>query len=195
MERLDYYDQGGECQVALPAEQLNANGYFESCAIPHLRRLRDYEPQPGACPPGNASSQDESMLDGLSRASAFQLGLDLRWAQEHRPTNPEGRVEPADASATRNILAAAVEVLDGRRPAAQIRNYFSPLVFAAVQTRAREFARVPQGLYLRSVHAYQPAKGVIEACATIERGKRFQALAARLESNGEGWLCKLLRLV
>lgn len=195
VESLNYH-RGGEGQPSLRAEQLDANGHVDPLAAPRapIRKLPEYEP------PSQANGLEDGQQDGpapagLLRATAFQVALDLSWAKEHRPAHPEGKLRPADASAARTILAATVEVLDGRRPAAQVSHYFSPFVFAALQTRAREFSRAPQGFRLRSVHASQPAKGVIEACATVKRGKRFQALAARLEANGEGWLCNLLRLV
>jgi hypothetical protein len=135
---------------------------------PSIRPLPAYEPalQPAASVPPSS----------MSRSAAFQLALDVQWARDHRPDNPDGRVAPADAEAIGRLLVAAVDVLAGRRAPAQIRHQFDPIAFAAVQTRAREAVRTAAEFRLRSIHAYQSAKGVIEACGTVDNGKRFRAL-------------------
>jgi hypothetical protein len=154
---------------------------------PSIRPLPAYEPalQPAASVPPSS----------MSRSAAFQLALDLQWARDHRPDNPDGRVAPADADAIGRLLVAAVDVLAGRRAPAQIRHQFGPTAFAAVQTRAREAVRTAAGFRLRSVHAYQSAKGVIEACGTVDNGRRSRALVARLEARRPGWQCTMLRLL
>jgi hypothetical protein len=155
-----------------------------------IRKLAPYEPAPGA-----ESALADAADHARSVVLASRMAVDLYWARESRPANAGGRLPTADLAATRTILTATVEVLNGRRSAGQVERYLSPNVLAAVKSQARDFSSTPQGLYLRSLHACQPAKGIIEACATIQRGKRFQALAARLESEQNGWICKLLRLM
>ncbi|MBP2322672.1 hypothetical protein JOF56_003057 [Kibdelosporangium banguiense] len=152
---------------------------------PSIRPLPEYEPAPQPAVPASSKS----------RSAAFQLALDLQWARNHRPKDLEGRVAPLDVGNTRRILAAAVDVIAGRRPAAQIRDQLGPIALAAVQTRAREAVRTGQGLRLCSVHTYQPAKGVIEACGTVDTGRRYRALIARLETGRSGWQCTMLRLL
>jgi hypothetical protein len=68
-------------------------------------------------------------------------------------------------------------------------------VFAAMETRLREPPSATTAVHLRSVHAFQPAKGAIEACATLHHGRRVRALVARLERRRRMWLCTVLRML
>src|SRR5690348_5837878 len=104
----------------------------------------------GICPSARRTkcplTPDEPAIaagSGLPRAAAFQLALDLQWAQEHRSANPEGWLSPRDAGITRFILAAAVDILAGRRAPEQLRPYCDPQVFANLQTYAQKWARKP----------------------------------------------------
>ena len=193
MERLSYNQKGA---LTSDVEQLRVPRYADTPTTPivAIHRLRPYEPLQRASRPKISGQQYELTQVDRTPTDVGQLALDLDWTYES-PKSLDSRVPPADVAVTRRILTASVDVLGGRRPAKQVSRYFSPLALAALETRAQEFCRMAHGALLRSVHACQPTEGVIEACAIIERGKRFQALVARLESDDKRWLCKLLRLV
>lgn len=99
------------------------------------------------------------------------------------------------------LVQAVVEVLDGDRPAAQLARWTTAGVYYDLQrtaTRAaREravFGRRPAADVVRSVHVSEPAAGVAEVCALVERGRRVRALALRLEGLDGRWQCTALRL-
>ncbi len=99
------------------------------------------------------------------------------------------------------LVQAVVEVLAGDRPAAQLARWTTAGVYYDLQrsaTRAaREravFARRPPADAVRSVHVSEPAPGVAEVCALVERGPRVRALALRLEELDGRWQCTALRL-
>jgi hypothetical protein len=47
---------------------------------------------------------------------------------------------------------------------------------------------------VRSIRVGEPADGVAEVCAVIQRGRRYFATAARLEGFDGRWRCVALRL-
>lgn len=99
------------------------------------------------------------------------------------------------------LVQAVVEVLAGDRPATQLARWTAAGVYYEVQrmaTRAaREravFGRRPAAEVVRSLHVSEPAAGVAEVCALVERGGRVRALALRLEGLDGRWQCTALRL-
>jgi hypothetical protein len=172
-----------------------ARTHRDQQARPSIRRLRTYEPPVLPAAPVAAPYLALRPDFDISRSTASQVMLDMQWSHDHEPDSSDGLIALADVEAMWFILTAAVDVLAGRRPAEQIRHKLSPLVFAALQTRAREAARTAQRYRFRSLHASQPNSGVIEACGTVDRGRRSQALVARLEIRSRGWQCVLLRLL
>lgn len=100
------------------------------------------------------------------------------------------------------LVQAVVEVLAGDRPAAQLARWTAAGVYYDLQrmaTRAaREravFAQRPPVDLVRSLHVSEPADGVAEVCALVERGQRARALALRIEGRDGRWECTALRLV
>jgi hypothetical protein len=158
--------------------------------------LPEYEPplvfEPSTELPELPSSRD---FPDLPKSQAFQLALDLAWARKHRIIKPEQRIAPADLQATRWFLSAMVEVLNRRRPLIQLQHQLDSRVFAGLETRLRSPPSSSHAIHLRSVHACQPVKRVIEACGVFEQGNRTRALVARLEGKKRRWLCTVLRIV
>ncbi|WP_158892485.1 Rv3235 family protein [Amycolatopsis anabasis] len=112
-----------------------------------------------------------------------QLELDLR-----APSVPPGRPARAERPPldVPQLLAAMLEVADGRRAPAQLQ----PLLLPDVYQRLLTAARVPGARrVLRSVRTCRPSADTVEACGTVRTGDRAVALAARFERSPHGWRC------
>jgi hypothetical protein len=95
------------------------------------------------------------------------------------------------------FVQAVLEMLVGRRPATQLQDWTTPpvlagLVSAAGNRRWTAPGRPPS--MVRSIRVGEPADGVAEVCAVIQRGQRYFAAAARLEGFDGRWRCVALRL-
>lgn len=114
---------------------------------------------------------------------------------DRQPTSRRLLPEPEPWAA--RLLQAVLETLVGRRPAAQLQEWASPIVLAALAVVAgqRQWA-APNGSppAVRSVRVSEPADGVAEVSAVAQRGERFFAVAARLEGLDGRWRCVALRL-
>jgi hypothetical protein len=91
------------------------------------------------------------------------------------------------------ILRLALEVLDGRRPVAQLGAHFAPAPLrywrvATEQRRPRTPARFSR------MRLCLPRSGVAEVAAACSVDGRVRALAARFEHTDDGWCCTVLRL-
>ncbi|MGZ4625813.1 MAG: Rv3235 family protein [Kineosporiaceae bacterium] len=86
---------------------------------------------------------------------------------------------------------AAVEVVTGLRPPAQLMGWTSDDVRDALQRRhalaLRPGAR-PRRYRVRSVHVSTPVEGVAEVAAVVEDGARYRAVAFRMEGRERRWL-------
>ena len=152
---------------------------------PRLARIR-YEPAPGIRPnstdPTPAGAATEPAAVHRSARSDPLAGGEVSRAE---------RME-VQRTVTRQ-LRAALEVFDGRRPAAHIADLVTPSVLrywraAAGQRRVRvptRFARIRLCL---------PRNGVAEVAVTCEIDGRPRALAARFERTRGRWLCTTVRL-
>lgn len=95
------------------------------------------------------------------------------------------------------FLQAVLETLAGSRPSTQLQEWTSASVNAQVvgAARGRQWISSARALpTVRSVHVSEPADGVAEVCAVVQRGRRFAALAARLEGFDGRWRCVALEL-
>ena len=99
------------------------------------------------------------------------------------------------------LVQAVAEVLAGDRPVAQLVRWTSAGVFAHMQRRAQGHTRggsadgpPRQRPVVRSLHISQPAAGVAEVCAAVQRGSRVMAIALRLDVRGGRWLCTALEV-
>ncbi|MGQ0632040.1 MAG: Rv3235 family protein [Sporichthyaceae bacterium] len=115
-----------------------------------------------------------------------------------RQRSTSGRNTPLDAGAEASAEAAAtviaqalIEVLTGRRTAAQLRGCATPGVVAAVAARApgptpaQRRTVVP----LPRVRLCHPRTGVAEVAVVIAGAHRARALAFRLEHHHGRWIC------
>lgn len=114
-------------------------------------------------------------------------------AAEHGPA--------ASRSWAGRLVQAVVEVLAGDRPVAQLARWTAAGVYFDLQRMATRAAREravapvrPAAEVVRSLHVSEPADGVAEVCALVERGRRARALALRLEQVDGRWQCTALQL-
>jgi Family of unknown function (DUF6459) len=124
--------------------------------------------------------------------------------QAPHPVEPVEPVEPVDTgvadrermdahAAVARILRLALEVLDGRRPPAQLEAHFGRAALRywrvkVEQRRPRSPAR------LGRIHLCLPAPGTAEAAAACFVDGRVRALAARFDRTGGRWRCTAVRL-
>ena len=97
------------------------------------------------------------------------------------------------------LVAQVLEVLDNRRPTAQLRAVLDAPVYHSLCTRIRQSGQTIRLHRLRTLHTCQPVPGIIELCATVlvsapnTRRDKVIALAARLEQHGNSWRCTVLQ--
>lgn len=110
---------------------------------------------------------------------------------------------PADLPAARpwtvRFAQAVVEVLAGARSAAQLSRYASLEVLEHLERASGRLGSrpgVPRATCPRvaSVHVSEPLGGVVEACATVDTGRRRRAVALRLEGIDGHWQCTALQV-
>jgi uncharacterized protein DUF6459 len=100
--------------------------------------------------------------------------------------------EPPDDRRLTQRLNTILEVLCGRRPAAQIEQLVDPALFA----RLRDHPRLPGTRHrIGPIHVCHPSDTAIETCATIRSGPRVLALAARFQRTRSGWVCTRFHLL
>jgi hypothetical protein len=97
------------------------------------------------------------------------------------------------------LLRRVLEVLDGRRPAGQLRTLLPDTAFEALLTRLRT-TRPGSRHVLRKLRTCYPSTSAVEVSAVIAvtspSGRcRVIAAAARFERRGEHWPCTVLRLL
>jgi len=103
---------------------------------------------------------------------------------------------PDPREAGRRLVTAALEVLAGRRPLAQLSRVTSPAVFAALSSgRHPSWCRSSTApLLIGGVRVCEPVDGVAEVAAVARRGGRAHAVAARLEGVDGRWRCTALQV-
>lgn len=181
---------------------------------PRLEPPYDDESPPDRCPLGDRLPFEEP--------SPRRLEHDVDFF-DPQPTSRSCLPEPGPWAA--HFVRAAVEMLAGRRPMGQLRRWATLPAVAGVESAARRGSgqhpdesavrAAPTGSTspatsanptnsaksaklgdaLHSVHVSEPADGVAEVCAVIRQGRRYRALAARLEGLDGRWQCVSFRLL
>jgi hypothetical protein len=153
----------------------------------HLRPLTKCEPARRVAARRNRSVQRVPRPDD-------QLMLDLPLPAGR--LRPAPRVRPVPETLDRRQVGRRVttilEACDGRRPAVQVRPILEPSLYGSLLGKGR---RTGGSYVTRSVHLCHPAEGAVEACATVEHGVRFVALAARFQRTSSGWCCTRFHLL
>ena len=79
------------------------------------------------------------------------------------------------------VLRMTLEVLDGRRPVAQLAGHLEPRALRYVRAAVAQRPAGRQPSRMTSLHVDRPCTGAIEVAAVYRRGPRARALAARFE--------------
>lgn len=103
---------------------------------------------------------------------------------------------PSSEGFARLLVQGLLEVLAGVRPVKQLRRDTTPelymrLTSAVIRRRCLTGARPGQHA-VRSLHVQERPEGIVEVCATVNRGARVGAFALRLEGLDGRWQCTAL---
>ena len=109
-----------------------------------------------------------------------------------QPTARRDLPDPA-LWATR-FLQAVVETLAGSRASAQLAEWTSQAVHTQIVRGPRDRRWHGARPVVRSVRASEPADGVAEVSAVVQRGKDVAAIAVRLEGFDGRWRAVVLEL-
>ncbi|OZM73700.1 hypothetical protein CFN78_09295 [Amycolatopsis antarctica] len=149
-----------------------------------LRQLTPYEPGERA-----PAAPLAAFTRRLHAERALEPSRRRRGHTSGAPGDP-GRFDPRRA---RRILAAVLEVCDGRRAAAQLRGHLGQEVYQRLAARGPDAG---ERYALRTFHAGAPADDVVEAFGTVSAsGGRVLAVAARFRLLPEGMRCTVVDLV
>ena len=161
---------------------------------PTVRRVPRLEPPYDDEVPETARSrvQNEQLPFEEPAPRRFEHDIDFF---DPQPTSRRNLPDP-EAWATR-FLQAVVETLAGARASFQLHEWTNQEVHARIVSAAHT-GRWPGPAALqpvvRSVHVGEPADGVAEVCAVVQRGPGFFAIAARLEGFDGRWRAVALEL-
>ena len=111
------------------------------------------------------------------------------------PCDPAGLPDPRRWVGM--LAQAVVEILAGRRPAAQVVRWLEPSVYERVRrsVRPRRDSRGGAPVRVRRVRVSTSPDGNVEGAAVVDDGVRCRALALRLEPLDVRWLCTALDVV
>ncbi|ORA45637.1 hypothetical protein BST21_17045 [Mycolicibacterium celeriflavum] len=153
----------------------------------------DCEPAPvgvAACPPPTPKS--------LRRRQSGGPGAGGRTVHPQRPIPIAPVREPAPSRAAVTFADAALrrvlEVIDRRRPVAQLRPLLAPALIETVLAMTRSpqsTAATLRRIRLRMVDDEGPAA---EVFGTYSRGQRIRAIAARIALEGDRWRIVALQI-
>jgi hypothetical protein len=157
-----------------------------------------------ALPPDAAPALPPDVVAPPRPAGRIAIGAPVARAANARPAGQRANVQPrrliTGQHAARRYVDLCVEVLNGYRPAAQLRPFTEPRRFAAVAdqlirrtTRVRMGTATPRRKHrpvlVRRMVVGEPIEGVAEAAAVLGHGDLVWAMAVRMERQGDAWLC------
>ncbi|GIE95843.1 Rv3235 family protein [Paractinoplanes rishiriensis] len=171
-------------------------------------------------PPCEPPFDDE--LEPVVWATAHQLALEWAPARQRpphaapppRPPLPRSVVAGASHEAklaVHRFVRLCVEVLNGHRPPAHLRQLSRPAEAGSViaqalsgarrvadlrrTTPARRPPRRPAPVAVVRLRLCEPRPGAVEAAVALVTGERTWAMALRLERHDESWAATALRLI
>ncbi|KUH93962.1 hypothetical protein AU188_07295 [Mycobacterium sp. IS-3022] len=151
----------------------------------------DCEPAPvgiGTCPPPTPKA--------LRRSQSGGPGGRVVHPQQPAPMAPVREPAPSRAAVAfaDAALRRVLEVIDRRRPVAQLRPLLAPALIETVLTMTRSphsAAATLRRIRLRMVEDGGPAA---EVFGTYSRGQRIRAIAARIAVEGDRWRIVALQI-
>lgn len=168
--------------------------------LPTPRREPPYDDRP----PGERRSGPPPVQGTLALAFLIPSGLPAEPEPLRLAGPPDGDPgsDGADPQAwAARVAQAAIEVLAGDRPLAQLVRWTSAEVHEQLRRGAARAARAGSAARqsapratVRSVRVCRPAPGVAEASVVVTRGPRVRAMALRLEDDAGRWRCTALQV-
>jgi hypothetical protein len=156
---------------------LNVAGQAAPCPPPSPAALHRRTPRPSPCPSGGWGPSLRREYPQCPRVTSHPT----------EPQPPRAAVVFADA-ALRRIL----EVIDRRRPVAQLRPLVAPLLIDAVVGMARTTHTATATL--RRVRLRMVDDEAAEVFGSYTRGQRVLAIAARVERHRDRWRIVALQI-
>ncbi|MFV9633995.1 Rv3235 family protein [Mycobacterium neumannii] len=145
----------------------------------------DCEPPPlgvGACPPSSPKALRRRPSAGV-RTRRPQVPIPAE------PAPPRAAVAFADAA-----LRRVLEVIDRRRPVAQLRPLLAPALIETVLTLTRHPHSTVATLRRVRVRVTNDDGPAAEVFGTYSRGQRIRAIAARIAFDGRRWRVVALQI-
>lgn len=153
----------------------------------------DCEPAPvgvGACPPPTPKA--------LRRRQSRGPGVGGRAAHPQRPAPIVPVREPAPSPGAVAFADAALrrvlEVIDRRRPLAQLRPLLAPALIETVLTMTRSPHSAAATLRRIRLRVVDDEGAAAEVFGTYSRGPRIRAIAARIALEGDRWRIVALQI-
>lgn len=157
------------------------------------RRALRLVPAPASAPPYDDELRDTPVL---------RLVAPLTAPPEHVPFDDEAWVAaertptaqlPASKAFAHTLVQGLLEVLAGVRPLKQLQRDTTPELYTTLASSVIAMPRTtgarPHRGAVRSLHVQERPEGIVEVCATVERGSRLAAFALRLEGLDGRWRC------
>jgi hypothetical protein len=138
--------------------------------------------------------RDQQLPLTMPQAALSRLRSTRTTPYEQQPASDE---LPDPGGFARRFAIAVIEAATGRRTASQLSQYTSPGVQAGLVRDAGRINRLgtaTRPASLHSMHLAEPADGVIEAVAVVRVGRRYRAIAFRLEGLNGRWRCVRLHI-
>jgi len=114
-------------------------------------------------------------------------GLPPRDPRTGRDITPADLLPPPGPRAGQ-LVRAVLEVLSGDRPARHLSRVTALDALEDIDDAVRHARNRPWARTVRSLHLAQPAPGVAEVTAVVDRGDRCAAMAMRLEGLDGRWI-------
>jgi len=168
---------------------------------PVLRRRPQARLVPAPPPPAveEATGPVHAVPVTASARSGVRRASDRSPMAEIDDDEPGALPDGDPAVVARTIALAALEVLAGRRSAAQLARWLTPGVLDSLQVRAGLTHRVLGGAIgrppvIRRARACRVGSHVLEASVVADDGTRVRAVAVRLEGHRGTWRATALEI-
>ena len=180
-------------------------GSLRRLPVPACEPPYDEPPAPAAEALGTVGERRPTTQGALALAFALPTGVPavpgtsaLRGAPALRLVGRAEVVLPAPRAWAGPFVQALAEALVGARPLPQLVRWTTAEVYLELQRHLRATrdcdASSRARAQVRSLHVSEPADGIAEVCALVQRGTRASAVAVRLESVEGRWKCTALAL-
>ena len=191
---------GDPAPTTAPTTDSPSTARSETSAGVATRRRADCIARASTPPPGLRLLRYEPAAESRpGRRASAPAGRGRRPSSSLSPTRPTPRALRRRAE---QVLRLTLEVLDGRRPVAQLAGHLEPRALRYVRAAVAQRPRRAQPARMTSLHLDRPCTGAVEVAAVYRRGPRARALAARFErvpaaepDDPRRWRCVTLRLL